>query len=151
MLDKLALGPWQNEDTFWIALVERKQLPHLGHPAGRGSVRDRLALGPVVFADAPEASDDLAAYLAFIERRTREYLKRDHLRRIFFDVTGMARLTGRLGDGYFAVREWAFVLTERDLFQKTWWYQDGRPPAPQARKTAEVSVEPESTVAREDL
>ena len=120
----LALGSWQNEDTFWKALVERKKLPHLGHPIGRSPVRDRLALGPVVFADAPDAAADLPGYLAFIERRTKEYLKGDHLRRTYFDVTGMARLTGRLGDGFFAVREFAFVLTEDDLFRKTSWYQD---------------------------
>jgi len=32
--------------------------------------------------------------LAFIEGRTKQYLKGDHLRRISFDVTGMTRLTG---------------------------------------------------------
>ncbi len=122
----LALGPWQNEETFWQALVERKKLPHLGHPVGHSPVRDRLALGPVVFAGAPDAAADLAGYLAFIERRTNEYLKGDHLRRISFDITRMAGLTGRLGDGFFAVRELAFVLTNDDLFRKTSWYQDGR-------------------------
>jgi hypothetical protein len=63
----LALGPWRNEETFWKALVERKRLPHLGHPFGRSPVRDRLALGPVVFAGAPDAGEDFVAYLAFIE------------------------------------------------------------------------------------
>jgi hypothetical protein len=60
------------------------------------------------------------------ERRTKEYFKGKHLRRISFDVTGMARLTGRLGDGFFVVRELAFVLAEDDLFRKTSWYQNGR-------------------------
>jgi hypothetical protein len=122
----LALGSWRNEETFWKALVERKRLPHLGHPFGHSPVRDRLALGPVVFAGAPDAGDDLVAYLAFIEGRTKEYLKGNHLRRISFDITGVARLTGRLGDGFFVVRELAFVLAEDDLFRKTSWYQDGR-------------------------
>ncbi len=122
----LALGPWQNEDTFWKGLVERKKLPHLGHPISGRPVRDRLALGPVVFADAPDPGDSLAAYLAFIARRTNEYLKGNHLHRISFDVTGMDQLTGRLGDGYFAVRELAFVLADDNVFRKTSWYEHGR-------------------------
>src|SRR6266566_9041122 len=63
----LALGSWQNDDTFWNALVERKKLPHFGYPMGLSPLRDRLALGPVVFAGAPDAADGLADYLAFIE------------------------------------------------------------------------------------
>lgn len=122
----LALGSWQNEDTFWKELVERKKLPHLGYPLGLSLLRDRLALGSVVFAGAADAGDGLADYLAFIEGRTKHYLKGDHVRRISFDVTGMARLTGRLGDGFFAVRELAFVLAEDDMFRKTSWHQDGR-------------------------
>jgi hypothetical protein len=121
----LALGPWQNEDTFWEALVERKNLPHLGYPLGRSQVRDGLALGRLVFAGAPDVANDPRNHLAFIVRRTKEYLKGDHLHRISFDVTGMARLTGRLGNGFFVIRELTFVLAQDDLFRKTSWYENG--------------------------
>src|SRR5260370_3930834 len=114
-IDRVALGPWRNEDTFWVKLVEAKKLPHLGDPVPNGSaLRNRLALGPAVFADRPEASDP--DFFPFLERRIRQFLTSGRIVRVSFDLTNMKGLSGRLGEGYFAVSELKLIAQTSSLF-----------------------------------
>jgi hypothetical protein len=124
-IDRIALGPWRNEDTFWLGLVEAKKLHHLGDLDPKGSaLRNRLALGPLVFAGRPDTSDP--DFFPFIERRTREFLTSDSIVRIAFDLTSMKTLSGRLGDGYFAIFELKLVQQQEELFLKTSFYEGGK-------------------------
>jgi hypothetical protein len=67
-IDKIALGSWQNEETFWKGLVERKKLHHLGDPdTTRNALRDKLAIGHVVFSSRPA---ELTALISFIKEKT---------------------------------------------------------------------------------
>jgi hypothetical protein len=121
-IEKVALGPWRNEDTFWRGLVEKKRLPHLGDPdPARNALRDRLALGHLVFAGRPELPD-----VEFVKARILAFLAQENLRRIYFDITNIRRLSGQLGDGYFVRFELQKVLDSQRLFVITSFYESGK-------------------------
>ena len=122
--NKVALGSWQNEETFWKGLVERKKLPHLGDPdTERNALRDRLAIGPAVFAGRPTG---VAALEAFIKDETTSFLTRSTLCRISFDLTNIKNLSGGLGQGLFVVFELNLVVGTDSLFEKTSFYEAGK-------------------------
>ena len=123
-IDKIALGSWQNEETFWKGLVERKKLHHLGDPDPvRNSLRDRLAIGHTVFAGRPRG---LAELTAFIKDETARFLDKETLRRISFDLTNIETLSGGLGEGFFVIFELKRVVGSDSLFGKTSFYEAGK-------------------------
>ena len=122
-IDRIALGSWKNEETFWKGLVDGKRLHHLAEPdSARNALRDRLAIGHVVFAGRPRA---VAEFSAFIKDKTATFLNSETLRRISFDLTNIRNLAGGLGEGYFAIFELKLVMGSDTLFGKTSFYEDG--------------------------
>ncbi len=120
---RIALGPWRNEQTFWIELVEKRRLCHLGYPMGTSSLRDALALGPAVFSGRPLPTT--FRLVPFIESRIETYLESEAIQRVYFDVTGMKELTGEHGDGYFAFFELDLVLRNETVLKQTRFFEDG--------------------------
>jgi hypothetical protein len=103
-------------------LVEGKTLHHLGFKRGVSVLRDRLALGEVLFAGAPEGM----ALFKFIDDRAREFLNGGRLKRIYFDITNMDTLSGALGEGRFAFAELKLISEADSLFRITSFYKDGK-------------------------
>lgn len=122
---KVTLGPFgvRNAFSFWIALVEGKKLHHLGYKrADATPLRNRLALGELLFADGPGGLEQFG----FIEERTRDFLTRGSLSRIYFDVTNMDSLSGKLGKGRFAFAELKLILENDHLFRIAAFYLRGK-------------------------
>jgi hypothetical protein len=108
-IDKVALGPFgkRNEQSFWVALVERKKLHHLGFlKADVSSLRNSLALGELLFHGGPGGM----AQFQFIEDKTRQFLTSGRLKRIYFDITNLDMLSGSVGEGRFAFIELKLIL-----------------------------------------
>ncbi len=123
-IDKIALGPWRNEATFWVGLVEKKKLHHLGDPdPTRNALRDKLAIGHLVFARRPDPTDP--AFLPFLETGIRDFMTSGRLHRIYFDITNMKTLSGSLGDGYWASFELKLIYQRAELLIITSFYQGG--------------------------
>jgi hypothetical protein len=123
--NRIALGPWRNEKTFWVDLVEKRRLVHFGFRMGRNELRDALAIGPAVFSGRPRPTT--SGLVRFIESRTKRYLEGKGIRRIYFDVTTMKKLTGEHGDGYFAFFELDLLLRTTRLLNRTRFFENGRP------------------------
>jgi hypothetical protein len=123
-VEKVALGPFGpgNEQSFWVSLVEGKKLHHLGFKKGISALRDRLALGEVLFSGSPEGM----ALFPFIEDKTRAFLTSGKLKRIYFDLTNMDTLSGLLGEGRLAFLELQLISDTDALFRITSFYQDGK-------------------------
>lgn len=123
-IDRIALGSWKNEETYWKGLVEGKKLHHLGEPDTiRNALRDRLALGPVVFAGRPPGLSRLSD---FIMAKTATFLTNRTLHRVSFDLTNLENLSGEIGEGLFAIFELKLVVGNGDLFEKTSFYEGGK-------------------------
>jgi hypothetical protein len=124
-IDKVALGPFgkENEQSFWVALVEGKKLPHLGfRKADASALRNNLALGEILFHGGPGGM----AQFQFIEDKTREFLTRGRLKRIYFDITNLDSLSGAVGEGRFAFIELKLTSDIDALFRITSLYKDGK-------------------------
>lgn len=124
-VDKVALGPFGagNERSFWVALVERKKLHHLGFiRAEVSSLRNSLALGELLFHEGPGGM----AQFKFIEDKTREFLTGGRLKRIYFDLTNLDTLSGAVNEGRFAFVELKLILDTETLFRITSFYKDGK-------------------------
>jgi len=123
-IDKVALGSFgqENEQSFWLALVEGKRLPHLGFRKADASVlRNDLALGELLFHGGPGGM----AQFQFIEEKTQEFLTSGRLKRIYFDLTNLDTLSGLVGEGRFAFVELKLIFDSGTLFRITSFYKDG--------------------------
>lgn len=124
-IDKVALGPFgkRNEQSFWVALVEGKKLPHLGFvKADAPALRNSLAFGGILFHAGPGGM----AQFQFIEDKIREFLTSGKLKRIYFDITNMDMLSGTVGEGRFAFVELKLISDTDSLFRITTFYKDGK-------------------------
>lgn len=127
----IALGPWNNERTFWIALVERKGLNHLSTrgAAGSNALRDSLALGDDVFRGLSNVP--LTQMPNVVVLRTTKFLNgTPSLRRIYFDATDIAATAKGFRiptNGFFARRELEVLIAKPELWQMTKVYVNGRP------------------------
>ena len=124
-IDRVALGPFgqRNEHSFWVALVEAKKLHHLGfRKADASGLRNSLALGEFLFHDGPGGM----AQFSFIENKIREFLTSGRLKRIYFDITNLDKLSGSIGEGRFAFVELKLILETDSLFRITSFYKDGK-------------------------
>jgi hypothetical protein len=124
-IDKVALGPFgvRNERSFWLALVEGKKLYHLGYKSEDASpLRNSLALGELLFCDGPGEMEQFE----FIVQKTRKFLTSGNLKRIYFDITNMDTLSGKIGEGRFAFVELKLILDNAELFQITSFYLEGK-------------------------
>jgi hypothetical protein len=124
-IDKVALGSFGkgNEQSFWVALVERKKLHHLGFmKADAPSLRNSLALGELLFHGGPGGM----AQFQFIEDKTRQFLTSGRLKRVYFDITNLDTLSGSVGEGRFAFVELKLILDTDSLFRITSFYKDGK-------------------------
>ncbi len=122
---KVALGPFgvRNERSFWVALVEGKKLHHLGYQREDASeLRNRLALGDILFHDGPDGMEQFE----FIDHETRHFLTSGNLQRIYFDITNMDTLSGKIGEGRFAFVELKLILDNASLFRITSFYLEGK-------------------------
>jgi hypothetical protein len=127
-IDKIALGPWTNETSFWVELVDEKQLHHLGWILDPGQVgysesRNKLALGHVLFCDPPDMSSGM--FTNYVRTMTRVYLQQASLKRIYFDITNMKQLSGGLREGLYAFIELNIVRSDNNLFVKTSFWENG--------------------------
>lgn len=124
-VDQVALGAFgvRNESSFWVALVEGKKLPHLGYTRDDVSgLRNSLALGEILFHDGPGGIEQFE----FIDNKTREFLTSGRLRRIYFDITNMDVLSGKIGGARFAFIELKLIMNTDALFRITSFYKEGR-------------------------
>lgn len=124
-IDKVALGPFgkRNEYSFWIALVEGKKLRHLGfRKSDASTLRNNLALGEFLFHGGPGGM----AQFPFIENKIREFLTSGRLKRIYFDITNLEKLSGSIGEGRFAFFELKIILETDSLFRIASFYKDGQ-------------------------
>jgi len=127
---RIALGRWENETTYWTAIVERYRVHHLGIPmnAPGFDIRNQLALGLGVFTGVGTLPLNQRAYE--ILRRTEMVLHSPALRTIYFDVTGIASAARNYGvpsRGYFARKELELVVVDPALFRKTRFFENGTP------------------------
>jgi hypothetical protein len=124
-IKRVALGPFgaRNERSFWLALVEGKKLYHLGYKREDASpLRNSLALGELLFRDGPEGMEQFE----FIDQKTRHFLTSGNLQRIYFDITNMDTMSGKIGEGRFAFVELKFILDNEALFRITSFYLEGK-------------------------
>jgi RHS repeat-associated protein len=114
---RLALGRWENVDSFWKNLVVDKQLHHLQFKDTPWSTPaiDALALGDEVFVGN-------SMYPDLIVSRTKDFLLHSNISEIYFDLNRMntaSRVQTLPTSGYFAREELKIIIENESLFKKT--------------------------------
>ena len=113
---RIALGRWENIDSFWNRLVIDKKLNHLQVKGTRWSndLVDSLAIGDDVFSGIQGIED--------IVPRTRFFLLNANVSEIYFDLNRMKTASKfRVGEspGFYAREELKILLDNPVLLQKT--------------------------------
>jgi hypothetical protein len=125
---RLALGRWENVDSFWKNLVVDKQLHHLqsrGTPWSTPAI-DALALGDEVFAGIKIEPETIIA-------RTKHFFLNNNIVEFHFDLNRMKTATSsptRLNEGFYAREELKILLNNPELLSKTTFYRMGIPVTP---------------------
>ena len=137
---EVALGRWENIDTFWGRLVVRKRTPHLA-----GDIPDRYLAYPVLRENKELINSLSLAEQAFPKsvfgRATvreledlvptyTEVFLRSNAKKIRFDLTNIEHAAKRFDpinfNGFFARMELQMILENPTLLAKTVFYRNGR-------------------------
>lgn len=121
---KVALGRWENTETYWRKLVEEKGLNHLQVRGVEGSnaLQDSLSIADEVFVGVSKVPE-------YIVQHTEFFLLNAKIDEIYFDLTRMRTASSDFlekAGGYFAREELKILLKHPELLEKTKFFKRGK-------------------------